>query len=295
MQSIKALRGRIQSVKGTQQTTRAMKMVSAAKLRRASEAISNQKPYSLGLQKLTRKIAAVASCENIAFIQSAEQALTAKKKLLLVAVTLDRGLCGSFNVNVCKMVMDFIQKHHQEYEEIKIDVIGRKGFDFFKNTLLTNVRLLPEYSGKVTFLKAQRLSDDLLARYLQSELNEVKFVYNEFVNAIQQSSCIESFLPFELKKTEEDFSQEALLVEPSADALFSSLIKKNFQMQVFRILLESQAGEHGSRMAAMDNATKNAEEMIDKLSLLYNKQRQAVITRELLEIVSGSESQKRND
>ncbi len=310
-------------------------MVSAAKLRRAQEAIVAQRPYALGLRDLTRKLASK-------FLEEADLSSLIKKgflrknpllskllassgvatlpvevrggrRLLLVVITLDRGLCGSFNSNVLKKAQTVVDQVHREqrdqpteaeFESLEIAVVGKKGFEYFKRQKPLTVSYFDNITGKVSLAKAKELAETLLQRYLSGEFTDVRFVYNEFVNALTQRVVIERFLPlsFEIKElqarsdllesADAGHSQPAILLEPSLGELLESLIHKSFQMQVFRILLESQAGEHGARMSAMDNATKNADEMIRKLSLQYNKQRQTLITKELLEIISGSESQR---
>ena len=316
MASIKDLKKRIGSVKNTQQTTRAMKMVSAAKLRRAQEAITSQRPYARKLNDLIQLVTTFANSSG----ETVESSLLkrertieegAKKRLVLVVVTSDRGLCGAFNSNVLKMSVRWVREHQAEYESIQLAYVGRKGYEFFKSKDFKQGTYFAEAGGKVTFAKGKKLSDALIASYVSGEVDEVKFVFNEFINAVTQRTVVEDYLPpgapraseaeaktDKASKVDSARGTETLpeasiyFLKPSGNELLQRLMDKNYAIQSFRILLESQAGEHGSRMSSMENATKNAGEMIRKLSLQYNKQRQANITKELLEIISGSESQK---
>jgi F-type H+-transporting ATPase subunit gamma len=218
-----------------------------------------------------------------------------KKRLLLLVITSDRGLCGGFNGNVIKATQRFVNQHQADYERIELAFLGRRGFDFFKTKKFTLGSNFSELSGKVTFAKAKKLSEALVGTYLSEEVDEVKVVYNEFKNAVTQMTLVEDFLPLRPVDVEREHPAEVLvpyIVKPNAKEVFEALLNKNFSIQAFRMMLDSQASEHGSRMSAMENATKNAGEMIKKLTLIYNKQRQAGITKELLEIISGSESQK---
>jgi F-type H+-transporting ATPase subunit gamma len=300
MPSIKDLKKRIGTVKNTQQTTRAMKMVSAAKLRRAQDAINNQRPYAKRLGDLISLVSSLAEgpIHSPLLNREGESREGAKKRLLLVVVTSDRGLCGGFNSNVIKKVPRWIATHQEQYESVELAFVGRRGNEFFRTKKIAKVgRFYNEITGKITFAHAKLLADDLVEAYVSGRVDEVKIVYNEFVNAMTQRTQVDNFLPLEIKKHAEHKGgeptvQPPYIVKPSYGEVLSELIAKNFSIQAFRVLLESQAGEHGARMSAMESATKNAGEMIKKLSLQYNKQRQAGITKELLEIISGSESQK---
>lgn len=300
MPSIKDLKKRISSVKNTQQTTRAMKMVSAAKLRKSHEAIQNHRPYAKGILNLIQRLS--QSMETDLQFPLLKREISSEKesrRILLVLVTSDRGLCGAFNSSVIKTAQRLIQTYSAEGHTVELSFVGRKGNDFFRSK---NVKIAVYYSeigGKVTYLKAKKLAIDLVEKYLSAHFHEIHFIYNEFLNAVSQKVVVEPFLPlyFEQNLTgkNDPIIQKSLdhyIVRPSPQEVLEKLLSKNFEIQAFKILLESQAGEHGARMSAMENATKNAGEMIRKLTLDYNKQRQAGITKELLEIISGSESQK---
>lgn len=304
MPSIKDLKKRIGTVKNTQQTTRAMKMVSAAKLRKAQEAIQNQRPYAKQIGDLISHLSSVIEFKEEPalmrkWVPSEDLSEGQKKKILLVVVTSDRGLCGGFNSNVIKAAQRWVEAQQGSQAVIEFGFVGKRGYDFFKNRKVTIASYFQEIGGKVTFGKAKKLADYLIERFVKGEFDEIKFVYNEFKNAASQVVRVEDFLPLVPKHPSKDtLSSDAgaessiCLVKPSPEEVFEALLERNFSTQAFRVLLESQAGEHGARMSAMENATKNAGEMIRKLTLQYNKQRQAGITKELLEIIAGSESQK---
>lgn len=307
MPSIKDLKRRIGTVKNTQQTTRAMKMVSAAKLRRAQDAINNQRPYAKRLNDLIQLVSSLAEgpVESPLIRQEDSKGEGEKKRLLLVVMTSDRGLCGGFNSTIIKRTQRWLATEAFNYESVELAFVGRKGAEFFRGKKVATIgKHFTEISGKPTFVHAKLLSDTLIEAYLSGRVDEVKVIYNEFVNAVTQRTIVENYLPLEPKRQIEKpaakgkDSDEATtfapmyIVKPSYEEVLRELITKNVSVQAFRYLLETQAGEHGARMSAMENATKNAGEMIKKLSLQYNKQRQAGITKELLEIISGSESQK---
>ncbi|MCM2277983.1 MAG: ATP synthase F1 subunit gamma [Oligoflexia bacterium] len=305
MPSIKDLKKRIGTVKNTQQTTKAMKMVSAAKLRRAQEAIHSHRPYARRIGALIRLVSSLSESSNgsLFFGKGAAtgtgtegETTVAKKRVLLVLVTSDRGLCGAFNGNVIKTAQRWMNENGANYETVQLAFVGRKAYDFYKNKKVNLGPYYAELGGKVDFTKAKKLADGVIELFVSGQVDEVKFIYNEFKNAVTQRVQVEDFLPLSPSSGQGGADAIAVppmyLVKPSPEELLNQLMEKNFAIQAFRIMLESQAGEHGARMSAMENATKNAGEMIRKLTLQFNKQRQAGITKELLEIISGSESQK---
>ncbi len=301
MPSIKDLKKRITTVKNTQQTTRAMKMVSAAKLRRSQEAIVNHRPYARKIQSLIHSLTPLISAESfpkLAVFQGSKSSqptgeqvgLGGVQKQLLVVVTSERGLCGSFNGNVLKLTQRVMGELSQQHQEFELSFIGKKGYDFFKTKSVKIASHFPDLTGKVTAGKAKKLAQTLLAQFLAGHFSQIRIIYNEFASAGAQITRIETFLPLvtELAASPPlDYIERDQLPE-----VYEQLLEKSFSNQILRIFLESQASEHAARMAAMENATKNAGEMIRKLTLLYNKTRQAGITKELLEIIAGSESQK---
>jgi F-type H+-transporting ATPase subunit gamma len=294
MPSIKDLKKRIGTVKNTQQTTRAMKMVSAAKLRRAQDAILANRPYAKQLRHLLKLVSTQPNIVAQGKLIQTEGAEIESRKILLVVVTSDRGLCGGFNSNVIRGAQRWVKKH-RERGEVHLAFVGRKGYEFFRGRKdFAMDQYFPEAGGKVTFAKARKLADVLIGKFLEGQFHEVHVIYNEFKNAVSQFVRTEQFLPLALDAASEEANSVApmLIVKPATQAIFDALVDKSFATQLFRMMLDSQASEHGARMSAMENATKNAGGMIKKLTLQYNKQRQAGITKELLEIIAGSESQK---
>lgn len=288
MASARDLRKRITSVKSTQQITKAMKMVAAAKLRRSQEAVVSIRPYANELNKMIVKVAESLGDEL------SHPLLTRKEnaeKVLLVVVTSDRGLCGAFNGSVIKAAVRFQKTNAHKYKKLDLAFIGKKGYEFFKAKY--NGKYYQDMFVKMNFKKAADLARELSELFISGEYDEIKLVYNEFKSAISQKVNLESFLPLAQSFGEAPPTEFGLTIyEPSAQGIMNHLLPKHFAIQVYRMLLESLASEHAARMTAMENATKNAGEMIKKLTLAYNKTRQAGITKELLEITSGSEAQK---
>lgn len=318
MPSIKDLRKRITSVKNTQQTTKAMKMVSAAKLRRSQDAIVSNRPYAKQVQRLIRVVtelhartpeAAGGAALSSPLLEPARGLAEGEKpKALLVLVTSDRGLCGGFNGSINKAGLRWIRENQDRYSEIQLAFYGRKGLEFYRGRGFKPVHSW-EFGRSVTFAAAVDFAHWGTAQYLQAKVDEIYIVYNEFKNAISQKVVVEPFLPLAGGLANPDLTGvdaggetgsvpglpdhlDTLIVKPGLAQILEVLLKKHFAIQMYRIFLESQASEHGARMSAMESATRNAGEMIRKLTLQYNKQRQAGITKELLEIISGSESQK---
>ena len=285
MASIKDLKKRITSTKNTQQTTKAMKMVSAAKLRRATDAITSQRPYAREIAKLMGVLGNESNIEN---------ALKKAPITLLVVMSSDRGLCGGYNANVIKAASQCLNAKVTEGKAVKTVFVGKKAYELLRTRFKLDLLHYEEFGAKITFRKAAELSKKILPQFELGEVDEVIFIYNEFVNAISQVVQTEQVLPFSVKSNENqnELSNELTLFIPNKAALYASLSGKYFVVQIFKALLDAQASEHGARMGAMESATKNAGDMIRKLTLQYNKQRQASITKELLEIISGSESQK---
>lgn len=291
MASAKDLRKRLTSVKNTEQITRAMKMVSAAKLRRAQDAILALRPYA-------HEVAAVIATLARTVEGTDAHPLLAKgqpneRKSLVILVTSDRGLCGAFNSNIIKTAQRFLRDHGSEYEKLDFAFVGKKGFEFFRNK--KTGKYYADFFKGMNYLRAKSLGSELIDLFLSGEYTEIKFVYNEFKTAISQKIVVENFLPVEStgeKFSSNDSESVMTIYEPNIAGVLDALLDKHFAIHVYRVMLESLASEHGARMAAMENATKNAGEMIRKIGLLYNKTRQAGITKELLEIVSGTEAQK---
>jgi F-type H+-transporting ATPase subunit gamma len=288
MANLRAIRKRVSSVKSTQQITRAMKMVSAAKLRRAQDGINAARPYARKMREVVQAVAGRAGSD-------AHPLLTAReaKRLALLVVTSDRGLCGSFNSGLTRAAHRFLKEHRDEYEEITLFVVGRKGRDFFRRR---EIPIRKEYLGvlgAVSRRHAETIANDLIGGFLAEEFDEVQIAFNEFRSAISQIVRFEKMFPIALESSGKTGGDEVdYLYEPSRKEILATLLPKYVQTMIFRVLLESVAGEHGARMTAMDSATNNSVDMIARLTLQMNRARQATITTELTEIVSGAEALK---
>ena len=288
MANLRAIRKRVSSVKSTQQITRAMKMVSAAKLRRAQDGINAARPYARKMREVVTAVAGRAGSDAHPLLSVRKE-----KKLALLVVTSDRGLCGSFNSGLTRAVYRFLNEHRGEYEEITLFVIGRKGRDFFRRR---EIPIRKEYLGvlgAVSRQHADTIAGDLVGGFLDGEFDEVQIAFNEFRSAISQIVRFEKMFPIELESSGKTAGDEVdYLYEPSREEILATLLPKYVQTTILRVLLESVAGEHGARMTAMDSATNNSVDMIARLTLQMNRARQATITTELTEIVSGAEALK---
>jgi len=292
MPSLKSIKKRISSTKSTRQITKAMKMVSAAKLRRAQEAVVAARPFA---NKLQQVIDSLARRED----QDAHPLLAQRGqgKALIVLITSDRGLCGGFNGNVSKSVERHIRANPDGYEQLDLLLIGRKGNDYLKRRPGMNIFKVYENflgTGQVSYAPASLIGQELVELFESEQYDAVFLAFNAFRSAISQEPLIKQVLPV-VPAVEESDSGEYLvdyLYEPNVTEVLSQLLPKYVEVQIFRAFLESVASEHGARMSAMDSASKNATEMIGKLTLQYNRARQAAITKELMEIISGAESIK---
>ncbi len=294
MADLKEIKKRIGSVQNTRQITRAMKMVAAAKLRRSQEAIVNARPYAYRIYAILISLFQKEGIQHPLLVSRDE------KKIRLVVLAGDRGLCGSFNANILKAAHNFIKAKEALGIEVSLDVIGKKANDYFKK----RHPISTYHEGiiaKVSWGKVSKIADEILAAYQKEEFDAIYLVYNEFKSAIQQKITTERLIPV---ATEIPQGVQSMLTnmeaerfkdyifEPSKEEILSEIIPRHFKMQLFRSILESIASEHGSRMSAMENATKNASEMISGLTLKYNKARQEKITGELMEIVGGVEAMR---
>ena len=288
MPSLRDIKRKITSVKKTQQITKAMKMVAAAKLRRAQDRVIAARPYS-------RKMLAVIA--NLAGrVERAQHPLLAKrepKKVKLVVLTSDRGLCGAYNTNIVRKAIEAVRQFKADGKEVSVNVIGRKGRDFFRKRPAYMLGKVWSDLGMIDYSKAADVGKHIVERFIAGETDEVYLLYNEFKSVIQQKVTLEKLLPVEPPAEADPFMAAVdYLYEPSAEAILGSILPKHIEVQVYRSMLESQASEMGARMTAMDSATRNARDMIDRLTLKYNKQRQAAITKEISEIVGGAEALK---
>jgi len=277
------IRRRIRSVKNTQQITKAMKMVSAAKLRRAQDAMFAARPYARKMMEVLNSLATRAEPGAHPLLQE-----HGDERVLLVIVTADKGLCGGFNANIIRAAARFLDEARGKARQLELDLVGRKGRDFFRRR---RYRVRSEHIGifqSLQFPVAQRIAQSLIRSYVEREVDRIHIVYNEFKTVIAQKVVVEQLLP--IRKLEFDPKEPPLdyLYEPAPRAIFDDMLPKHVEVQVWRALLESAAAEHGARMAAMDAATNNAGEMIDRLTLYMNKVRQAAITKEIIEVVSGA-------
>jgi F-type H+-transporting ATPase subunit gamma len=271
-----------------------MKLVSAAKLRRAQHNIVNMRPYALTLKKVIA---------DIAMTQKVSHPLMEKRpnprKILLVVLTSDRGLCGAFNTNINKFAETYWKQHRETKERVDFFFVGRKGQDYFAKRGIKPVEYVTKLDKDISYDLAAKVSDRLLKTYLAGEYDEIRMVYNEFKSAISQTVVCETLLPIDI--SESSFSTAGanlkgfavdMIFEPEPTKIIEQLLVKHFDLQVYRSMSESVASEHGARMSSMENATNNAKALIESLTLTYNKLRQEKITKELIEIVSGAEALK---
>jgi F-type H+-transporting ATPase subunit gamma len=276
------IRRRIRSVKNTQQITKAMKMVAAAKLRRAQERMYAARPYAAGLRQVLASVSTRVDVSAHPLLQAREP----EKNVVVVVVTADRGLCGAFNANVIRAAQNFIREH--SFEGVELLTIGRKAGDFFKRRpipIRRNVFVAQALSLDV----AHEIAEGLIKDFIDEKIDGVYVVYNEFKSLIAQNVRAERLLPVAPEFTPEtDRTPIDYLYEPGPEAILSDLLPKHIEFQLYRVLLESAAAEQGARMTAMEAATKNASDMINFLTLTYNRIRQAAITKEIIEIVSGA-------
>ncbi len=285
MANLKEVRIRIQSVNSTQQITKAMKMVAAAKLRRAQEAITQMRPYSQKLSALLQNLSSAAGTD----FESPFMEVRDTKHILLVCVTSDRGLCGAFNTNVIKAVSNLYLQEHAG-KEVTILCIGKKGYDYFS-------KRMPRVNGDhhllfsdLKYTNVQKAAKWAMDGFADKTFDKVIVVYNEFKNVATQIVREEQFLPFSSKTSANAGSSVDYLYEPDQESILTELIPKALGMQLFKAVLDSNASEHGARMTTMDKATENAGELLKELKLMYNRTRQAAITTEILEIVGGAEA-----
>ena len=286
MANLKDIRKRIGSVKNTQKITRAMKLVAGARLRKAQENIESLRPYAIKTLEVLSGVAARVSPEEDVHPLLARRA---PKSVMLVVLTSDRGLAGAFNSNICKAAFNRWKELEAEGSEVCFGIIGRKGRDYFRRR---NANVRHNFLGVFEDLNAEKAGEIgryIVEDYTSLDLDACHLVYNEFKSAITQQVVIEPFLPIEPLELPEDRLGE-FIYEPSQDALLDTLLPMHVEVQIYRALLESVASEFGARMTAMDSATNNASDMIDRLTLQYNRARQAAITKELMEIIGGAEA-----
>jgi F-type H+-transporting ATPase subunit gamma len=298
MPTLRDIRRRISGVKNTQKITKAMKMVAAAKLRRAQEAIIQARPYARKMAEMLHHLSTKVDVSQYPLI--AERNV---QSVAIVVITADRGMCGAFNANIIRAAIHHINNNYKQlYDAGKVQLIcvGKKGYEYFNKRKYEIVLKHVGIFNSLVFADAKAIAGEIVESYDKNEFDRVEVVYNEFKNAVQQRVAIEQFLP--VARVHDDSANLAkpsagfdYIYEPSNNEIISALVPKHLNFQMWRMLLESNAAEQGARMLAMENASTNAKEIINDLTLSYNKARQASITKELLEIVSGAEALTAND
>ncbi len=286
MPSPQHIRRKITSVKSTQKITKAMKMVAAAKLKRAQDRILSARPYA-------QKMAVVLKSSIQGVNRDLHPLLRRRdgRKIELLVITADRGLCGAFNTNILRQAQEFIREKREAGFEVHISVVGRKARDFFRRREVVPRQTWVQVFDRLNYAHGVEIGQDIIRQYTEGTFDEFYLLYNEFKSVMQQRTTVEKLLPIEPPETAETLKGD-YLYEPDAIAVMIRLLPKYIEVQIFRALLESAAGELGARMTAMDAASRNAGELIRKMTLVYNKTRQAVITKELMDIVGGAEAMR---
>tara|TARA_A100001011_G_scaffold288147_1_gene299163 strand:+ start:180 stop:1052 length:873 start_codon:yes stop_codon:yes gene_type:complete len=289
MPSLDDLRKRIVSVKSTQKITKAMKMVAAAKLKKAQDSAEKGRPYSKKMQNIILNLT-----NSVSDPENAPKLLVGTgldKTHLCVVMTADKGLCGGFNTNICKLAKNHFEKLLKEGKNLKIITVGSKGLDQLKRTYGKYIikKLSFKDKKKITFNEAEEIGKIIISLFEKNEFDKCILFYNSFKNVISQIPQAQQIVPAE-RNEEKKISEDFYEFEPDEDEILKDLLPKNISTQVFKAFLENAASEQGSRMTAMDNATRNAGDLVEKLTINYNRSRQASITKELIEIISGAES-----
>ena len=291
MPSLDDLKKRISSVKSTQKITKAMKMVAAAKLRRAQESAEKGRPFSEKMNNIILNLS-----NSISDKENASKFLvgTGKDNVhLCVVITADRGLCGGFNTNICRKAKNDFEEILKKGKTLKIFTVGSKGYDQLKRAYGSYVIEKLNFKGlkKITYKEAEEVGKKIIKLFSKNQFDVCKIYYNKFKNVITQIPQVQQIIPIEkLKKEEEKKSENFYEFEPEENEILDDLLPRNISTQIFKAILENAASEQGSRMTAMENATRNAGDLVDKLTITYNRSRQAAITKELIEIISGAES-----
>ncbi|MCX7830932.1 MAG: ATP synthase F1 subunit gamma [Acidobacteria bacterium] len=284
MANLRDIRRRIKSVRNTGQITKAMKMVSAAKLRGAEEAMMRSRPYSSTIERVIASLAKRTSPKSHILLSEREE-----KTIKVLVVVADRGLCGAFNTNLLRSAFKFIKTKQKEGRIVKVDLVGKKGKDFFKRREIEIEKLWLNLTSKPEYEKAKEVAEYELKLFKENSFDSLYLVYNEFKTLISQKITYKRLIPVPVAEAESAF-EEKFIYEPSEEEILNSLLERQISFSIYQSFLESFASEQGARMAAMENATKSAKEMIEKLTLHANRVRQAGITKELIEIVSGAQA-----
>lgn len=287
MANLRDIRKRIASVKDTQKITRAMKMVSAAKLRRAQDNILKLRPYAIKTAEVLGAVAARVEEQEHPLLRRRDP-----KRVFILVLTSDKGLCGSFNTNINRRAEDFLAEHEGKGGKVQLAVVGKKGRNYFRHREVPIAMEFMDVFENLNFDKAGEIARTIMTAYEKGDLDATYLCYNEFKSAMRQEVVVEPLLPIVPKEIPEEWVGSELIFEPDQTTLLDRLLPMYVEIEVFRALLESVASEHGARMTAMENATNNAADMIKSLTLVYNKARQAAITKELMDIVGGTEALK---
>jgi F-type H+-transporting ATPase subunit gamma len=290
MPSLQSLRRKIGAIKNTQKITKAMKMVAAAKLKRAQDRILASRPYGHKMREVLANLSRRVNRASHPLLQK-----RAGRNVEIMIVTSDRGLCGAFNANIIRKAFEFIHQAEARGAKVTLNIVGRKGREYFRRRTWPVRQQWLGVFDRLTYEHGIEIGQDLIEQYTKGSFDELYVIYNEFKSAIQQRVVVEKFFPIEALDqpvADTPYLGGSYLYEPDEDQLLAALLPKHFQTQAYRVLLESSAAEHGARMAAMDGASRNAGEIIKKLTLYYNKTRQAAITKELMDIVGGAEALK---
>jgi F-type H+-transporting ATPase subunit gamma len=292
MATLRDIRKKIKAIQSTKKITKAMKMVAAAKLRKVQDRMLNFRPYATSMQTVISTLAKVAEREIHPIL-----AVRPRKTVEVLVMTSDRGLCGAFNANILRSATQYIDSLKREGFELSFSAVGRKARDYFRRRGLTARKAWVGLSGRITYSNAQEIATDIIENYTNETADEVVLIYNEFKSLATQKLSIVKLLPISEIEEGSDLAEQAalygdVLYEPSAEILFDMLLPKYVEIQVFRALLESSAAEEAARMSAMENASKNCDELIVKTTLIANKLRQAAITKDLMDIVGGVEALK---
>ena len=288
MATLRDIKRRIKAVESTSKITKAMKMVSAAKFRKAQQRMLEMRPYAERMNGILSSLASGAEGEIHPLLT-----VRPRRNIEVLVMTSDRGLCGAFNTNIMKAAVRHVDELKREGYEVTIDVVGRKARDYYKRRAIEMRKAWTGIAGKISYANAQEIAAEIIENYTNETTDEVVLIFNEFKSAIAQQVVITRLLPLApIQAAEETLPIYNFIYEPSKQEIFSRLVPKNVEIQIFRALLESQASEEAARMAAMENATRAANDMIGSLTLQFNKARQASITKELMDIVGGVEAMK---
>jgi F-type H+-transporting ATPase subunit gamma len=292
MANLKEIRQRIASVKSTRQITSAMKMVSAAKLKKAQDAITQIRPYASRLHEVIRQVSASVNDKNLSPLTDVRE----PEKVLIVVIAANRGLCGGFNANIAKALVEWVNSQYPEQKKnghIDLLFVGKKGGEILKSKGWGVWPHMNDLIEKPNFVRTEAVAETLMQQFTDKKYDRIDLIYNQFKNAATQNLAVEQFLPVEpVNNGESAGTLPFFIFEPDLESLVKTLIPEALKVQLYKSLLDSVASEHGARMTAMHQATDNATDMIRNLTLDYNKARQAAITNELIEIVAGAESLK---